>query len=528
MRDDQSTIDVRVVHSKKGVIVRRGASTDTAEVARLEWGAAVRVARVDGARALLAQPTAGWVTERLLRAPARDAPARLGVVHHVAGDRDAAAPRPAICVVLAAHVSSAARLASLGAAARSVIGGPWPPACLVVGWSSAPRWRDATRDALAAAARDAARARGAPLVSLEQRRPHSQFEHYGALAAEAARWCGEGCWLLFHDDDDLSHPLRARAYAEAVASAPAAARTVCAMWRCVPTKDCAEERCRARTPGAVDALLAEGLAERCGRPVRDRTGAVVGGDGIEYYHCAVRPAEVAAFCAAATRELLRSRYADVCFCRWLRVAHAAPGAFAIFEPESFDACWLYYYQRSPGDNLSQTVRPDLAFADAHLEDARRSCPGLPRESLAHFGSQWLQQLDLFCMIHAHGAGDRVPAGKFVFGALQVLNQLASIGYGRPSGGAVLLWLGARTLPTLLRRADALGVRSDPPAATLLRAADAAAAPPLEVQLAALKARRGDDRAEDGSWDAKLARFQVTILAHCIQAIQKPPKSLGQR
>ena len=48
MRDDQSTIDVRVVHSKKGVIVRRGASTDTAEVARLEWGAAVRVARVSG------------------------------------------------------------------------------------------------------------------------------------------------------------------------------------------------------------------------------------------------------------------------------------------------------------------------------------------------------------------------------------------------------------------------------------------------------------------------------------------------
>ena len=81
MRDDQSTIDVRVVHSKKGVIVRRGASTDTAEVARLEWGAAVRVAHVDGARALLAQPTAGWVTERLLRAPARDAAARLGVVH---------------------------------------------------------------------------------------------------------------------------------------------------------------------------------------------------------------------------------------------------------------------------------------------------------------------------------------------------------------------------------------------------------------------------------------------------------------
>ncbi|KAK7250124.1 hypothetical protein SO694_00006356 [Aureococcus anophagefferens] len=447
MRDDQSTIDVRVVHSKKGVIVRRGASTDTAEVARLEWGAAVRVARVEGARALLAQPTAGW------------------------------------------------------------------------------RWRDAAR----ARAPPRARARARALVSLEQRRPHSQFEHYGALAAEAARWCGEGCWLLFHDDDDLSHPLRARAYAEAVASAPAAARTVCAMWRCVPSKDCAEERCRARTPGAVDALLAEGLAERCGRPVRDRTGAVVGGDGIEYYHCAVRPAEVAAFCAGATRELLGSRYADVCFCRWLRVAHAAPGAFAIFEPEmSFDACWLYYYQRSPGDNLSQTVRPDLAFADAHLEDARRSCPGLPRESLAHFGSQWLQQLDLFCMIHAHGAGDRVPAGKFVFGALQVLNQLASIGYGRPSGGAVLLWLGARTLPTLLRRADALGVRSDPPAATLLRAADAAAAPPLEVQLAALKARRGDDRAEDGSWDAKLARFQVTILAHCIQAIQKPPKSLGQR
>ena len=61
MRDDQSTIDVRVVHSKKGVIVRRGASTDTAEVARLEWGAAVRVARVEGARALLAQQ--GMTTE---------------------------------------------------------------------------------------------------------------------------------------------------------------------------------------------------------------------------------------------------------------------------------------------------------------------------------------------------------------------------------------------------------------------------------------------------------------------------------
>ncbi|KAH8074081.1 hypothetical protein JL721_2642 [Aureococcus anophagefferens] len=476
MRDDQSTIDVRVVHSKKGVIVRRGASTDTAEVARLEWGAAVRVARVEGARALLAQPTAGWVTERLLRAPARDAPARLGVVHHVASD----------------------------AALR----------------------RRCRRSASCFAARVERRAPREPRRRRE-RRPHSQFEHYGALAAEAARWCGEGCWLLFHDDDDLSHPLRARAYAEAVASAPAAARTVCAMWRCVPSKDCAEERCRARTPGAVDALLAEGLAERCGRPVRDRTGAVVGGDGIEYYHCAVRPAEVAAFCAGATRELLGSRYADVCFCRWLRVAHSAPGAFAIFEPEmSFDACWLYYCQRSPGDNLSQTVRPDLAFADAHLEDAPRSCPGLPRESLAHFGSQWLQQLDLFCMIHAHGAGDRVPAGKFVFGALQVLNQLASIGYGRPSGGAVLLWLGARTLPTLLRRADALGVGRTRPRRSCAPPAPPAA--PLEVQLAALKARRGDDRAEDGSWDAKLARFQVTILAHCIQAIQKPPKSLGQR
>ena len=176
------------------------------------------------------------------------------------------------------------------------------------------------------------------------------------------------------------------------------------------------------------------------------------------------PREVLRFVERATPELLKSRYCDVAFCRYLRVKHRGPDAFSLFEPAvGFEGCWLYYYCRTPGDNLSQTVRPDLAYARDHIDDLRAHCPGMPLENLAHFSGQWQSQLDLFCMIHATGV-ETVAAGQFLFGALSVLSQLASIGYGKPRGGSVLFWLGARTVPALLRRAVALGVLLDPPAA----------------------------------------------------------------
>ena len=172
------------------------------------------------------------------------------------------------------------------------------------------------------------------------------------------------------------------------------------------------------------------------------------------------------------------------------------------------------------------MRPDLAYARDHIDDLRAHCPGMPLENLAHFSGQWLAQLDLFCMIHATGV-ETVAAGQFLFGALSVLSQLASIGYGKPRGGSVLFWLGARTVPALLRRAVALGVLLDPPAATLVERAEVVAAAPLEDQLRALRAdAAGGETAESPDWATKLARFQRVVLHQCARHVSAPPKGLG--
>ena len=55
-----------------------------------------------------------------------------------------------------------------------------------------------------------------------------------------------------------------------------------------------------------------------------------------------------------------------------------------FEPADFAGNWMYFYYRIPGDNASQTTRPDFEFADKHFEEVRITC-GISRKGLAYAG-----------------------------------------------------------------------------------------------------------------------------------------------
>ena len=242
------------------------------------------------------------------------------------------------------------------------------------------------------------------------------------------------------------------------------------------------------------------------------------------------PRLVRAFVAKAPAALLANRYCDVAFSRFLSVACARGTEFRVFAPADFRACWLYYYCRTAAANMSQTTVPDAAFADAKLADARAVCPELKRENLAHFCGQWGSQLDLFAMIHATTVDEALPAEKFVFaGALHALKNLASIGYGIPFGGNVLLWLAARTVDGLVARGAAFGVCTVPPLATLETAAAALAAVPLRDQLRGVAAAGAADHA-DAPWPGKLDRIQAAVVRQAAALVQgaraAPPRAAG--
>ena len=264
----------------------------------------------------------------------------------------ASARRPGVrmLVFVACHCDAELRAASLERCLASLTG-----AQICVSWHATTR---------ALARRVAAALAGLPpgAVALESAAPLSQFEHYRALYERAA---GDDAYVIFSDDDDLSHPLRSERFARAAA----AAREYGVDAVQLPLAATGPAEARVEAPGDVDALLSRGGGDVRTAPFPK-----------EHWTVCVSLPELGRFLRGADPALLAHRFADVVFARWAtaRAARRAADVFGGPPPWARREAdggprWLYFYRRHGYESHVQwlvTPTPeDIRIAAASGADA---------------------------------------------------------------------------------------------------------------------------------------------------------------
>lgn len=242
----------------------------------------------------------------------------------------AAGAPPRVSVLLACHCDSRARADGLDRCLASLA---VQDARICVSWHATTA---ALADRVAAIVADRVPNNG---LALRREARLSQFEHYDALRSSLYANdldCDGDDWLLFADDDDVSHPARAATFAAAAAAATRVGLASIQLPWAATGRDGADG-----VEGAtdVDAGLRRGAFDVRAYP-------------LEHWTCCCSAAELGAFLDAADPTLLRHRFCDVSFANWLR-ARARPVEAAAFgadaqppwaAPETA-RCWLYFYTR---------------------------------------------------------------------------------------------------------------------------------------------------------------------------------------
>ena len=136
--------------------------------------------------------------------------------------------RPSLALLIASHIKDRGRLQRLQNCLRSAAeqrGGALTATFL--SWSAEEDVRPAVCELLR-------RQTAAGLHTFEQQGALRQFEHYARLTDLAVERLGTDSWAIFADDDDLMHPDRSSAYADAIATAPEGVACVGAAWTARP------------------------------------------------------------------------------------------------------------------------------------------------------------------------------------------------------------------------------------------------------------------------------------------------------
>ena len=175
------------------------------------------------------------------------------------------------------------------------------------------------------------------LTIIRQRRKMSQFEHYQALAE--LDWA-EGTWVMFTDDDDLWHEARVDVYTtmlrgckrQGVTPAYIVSKTIVVSERDDP-------------PGLERAEDVTALYER--GVIRQKAfdkGDVAEMDVGNYVEYGVSVNTLRGYLDGISVELLKSKFCDLAFSRYLRDGHDV--IMCRLQPEGIP--WLYFYRRDPG------------------------------------------------------------------------------------------------------------------------------------------------------------------------------------
>ena len=151
---------------------------------------------------------------------------------------------------------------------------------------------------------------------------------------------GSAEWVMFTDNDDLWHEVRAKAYVTML--------QLCKKWGARPayvvskTIVATEED---NPPGLeraenVTALFERGVVSQEAFDKKD-PGRMDGGN---YVECGVSIGTLRGFLKGIRRELLEHKFCDLAFTRYLREGHELPMCRLQLE----GIPWLYFYRRDPG------------------------------------------------------------------------------------------------------------------------------------------------------------------------------------
>jgi hypothetical protein len=183
----------------------------------------------------------------------------------------------------------------------------------------------------------------------------SQFEHYRDLCTALGHVGAPGAsvWILFSDDDDISHPLRARHALQGLEQLremgeDGLACNVSALW--FSSLSVAElagtDADRPRTADDVDAWLAAGKCT-LNRKLDISEAKGLSGEVLEYWLYMVQLPLLADFFADETaRGLLRYPWCDLAFCKYVKSYRAPEGKTVAIPLATFSdgspLCWYHY------------------------------------------------------------------------------------------------------------------------------------------------------------------------------------------
>lgn len=251
------------------------------------------------------------------------------------------APVPAckirIVAMMASHIGNAERLAWFRVCLRSIIAQSHATS-VAVSWSAAT-------EALASKTRCllSETMLRTEVVSREQPRPLSQFEHYRALTKqlEQTEDTGESShWVIFSDDDDLWHPERSGVYSSLLADSDGNMSVVSAV---CPWYVSDPDGRRPSSVEEVNAWLKEGTAViKGGLSEKVLKDASVHGNDEEYWMYAVRRRALDKFFEDATDSLLACKFCDMAFRSFVRGFGGSAGQ-TVYIQNGPQSPWMYFY-----------------------------------------------------------------------------------------------------------------------------------------------------------------------------------------
>ena len=318
--------------------------------------------------------------------------------------KDSHAEPPRVFALLATHIRSQARLASLCACLQSITEQQTAAASVMLSWSAEPELREVVEHVLQVWSSEQTFA----VQVCAQQQQLSQFEHYAALSQQIPHQQGE-VWVIFSDDDDLWHPARVHNYLSAIQSwlqrddAQNLGALVCTR-HCSPTGPLDAPPCSA---AQVSALLAAGGAQMVGPSTPDGSAAI-NNHKQEYFDFAIRVQLLHSFVQAANQAVLSHIFADVAFRQWIR---SSPLLKVFFTPPD----WMYFYNNIATDaeqsfidaknpNVGRAVGSlkhipeDAVAARAQLEHVCKVAPQLDLKEFEFTVALVRQNIDLFILM----------------------------------------------------------------------------------------------------------------------------------
>ncbi|KAJ1617177.1 hypothetical protein T492DRAFT_1101723 [Pavlovales sp. CCMP2436] len=255
---------------------------------------------------------------------------------------------------------------------------------------------------------DSVRARFARLLAPRFQVLHSevrlsQFEHFKvcheALRARLGATADQAdVWVIFGDDDDLWHPLRAHSVVKLFERSRAEHSISALVFAETSRATLAGGQARARSPAEVDALLASGkcwkdktvgdwsVNDSMGddaRPALDAGPKAADwskGGGFEYWQLVVRLRTLSAFFADETAAaLLKYHFCDVAFSRYVRF-YRTEESKTVVAPQAASNWWYHHShtppeQRTAGEknwnsSIRTPTREDVAVVEGISWDQR--------------------------------------------------------------------------------------------------------------------------------------------------------------